>query len=66
MALVAAVAVFVCVRLWVFFWGFVGRGMLSAAVAGNVFASPSVDAILSAIRCVTCPGAPGCLVIVKN
>ncbi|RYF51749.1 MAG: dihydroxyacetone kinase subunit L [Cytophagaceae bacterium] len=33
--------------------GYVGKGMLTAAVAGPVFTSPSVDAILSAIRTVT-------------
>lgn len=44
--------------------GFVGAGMLSAAVCGGVFASPSVDSILAAIRTVT--GARGCLLIVKN
>ncbi len=44
--------------------GFVGEGMLTAVVCGEVFASPSVDAVLSAICAVT--GAPGCLLIVKN
>lgn len=44
--------------------GFVGRGMLTAAVCGDVFASPSVDAILTAILAVT--GPLGCLLIVKN
>ena len=44
--------------------GYVGRGMLSAAVAGEVFTSPSPDAVLAAIRAVT--GAPGALLIVKN
>ncbi|MCF3640833.1 dihydroxyacetone kinase subunit DhaK [Rhizobium sp. TRM95111] len=44
--------------------GFVGRGMLTAAVSGEIFASPSVDAVLTAIRAVT--GAPGCLLVVKN
>lgn len=44
--------------------GFVGRGMLTAAVCGDVFASPSVDAVLHAIINVT--GAAGCLLIVKN
>ncbi len=43
---------------------FVGRGMLSAAVCGEVFASPSVDAVLAAILAVT--GDAGCLLIVKN
>lgn len=44
--------------------GYVGRGMLTAAVAGPVFTSPSVDAILAAIRQVT--GPAGSLLIVKN
>jgi len=44
--------------------GFVGRGMLTAAVCGDVFASPSVDAVLAGIMAVT--GEPGCLLIVKN
>lgn len=30
--------------------GYVGRGMLSAAVLGNVFASPTTSQILCAIR----------------
>nr|MBX2824351.1 dihydroxyacetone kinase subunit DhaK [Gammaproteobacteria bacterium] len=33
--------------------GFVGRGMLNAAVCGEVFASPSVDAVLAGILAVT-------------
>ncbi|MEN9895302.1 MAG: dihydroxyacetone kinase DhaK [Pseudomonadota bacterium] len=44
--------------------GFVGSGMLTAAVSGEIFASPSVDAVLTAIRTVT--GSAGCLLIVKN
>ncbi len=44
--------------------GFVGRGMLTAAVCGDLFASPGVDAILNAIVAVT--GDRGCLLIVKN
>ncbi|OWO93328.1 dihydroxyacetone kinase [Rhizobium esperanzae] len=44
--------------------GFVGRGMLTAAVSGEIFASPSVDAVLTAIRAVT--GPKGALLIVKN
>lgn len=44
--------------------GFIGDGMLSAAVLGNVFASPSVSTILAALR--TCGGARGALLIVKN
>lgn len=44
--------------------GFVGRGMLTAAVCGEVFASPSVDAVLAGILAVT--GDAGCLLIVKN
>lgn len=44
--------------------GFVGDGMLSCAVCGNVFASPSVSSILTAIR--LCAGPKGVLVIIKN
>ncbi|WP_298968970.1 dihydroxyacetone kinase subunit DhaK [uncultured Roseobacter sp.] len=44
--------------------GFVGDGMLTAAVCGEVFASPSVDAVLAGILAVT--GEAGCLLIVKN
>ena len=44
--------------------GFVGPGMLTAAVCGEVFASPSVDAVLAGILAVT--GEAGCLLIVKN
>lgn len=44
--------------------GFVGPGMLTAAVCGEVFASPSVEAVLAGILEVT--GDAGCLLIVKN
>ncbi|SFK70257.1 dihydroxyacetone kinase subunit DhaL [Geodermatophilus ruber] len=44
--------------------GYVGAGMLTAAVAGEVFTSPSVDAVLAAIRTVASPA--GVLLIVKN
>ncbi len=44
--------------------GFVGPGLLTAAVCGEVFASPSVEAVLAAILAVTGPN--GCLLIVKN
>ena len=44
--------------------GFVGKGMITAAVCGDVFASPSVEAVLNAILYVT--GEAGCLLIVKN
>lgn len=44
--------------------GLVGQGMLTAAVCGDVFASPSVDAVLAAILAVT--GPAGCLLIIKN
>ncbi|RVV97536.1 dihydroxyacetone kinase subunit DhaK [Mesobaculum littorinae] len=44
--------------------GYVGPGLLTAAVAGDVFASPSTDAVLTAIRSVAGPG--GVLLIVKN
>ncbi|XHF20932.1 dihydroxyacetone kinase subunit DhaL [Corallococcus interemptor] len=44
--------------------GYVGTGMLHAAVAGDVFTSPSSDAVLAAIRAVA--GTAGALLIVKN
>lgn len=44
--------------------GFVGEGLLDAAVCGDIFASPTVDAVLAAILAVT--GPAGCLLIVKN
>lgn len=44
--------------------GFVGEGMLTAAVAGEVFTSPSTDAVLAAIR--ASAGPKGALLIVKN
>lgn len=44
--------------------GFVGDGMLTAAVCGEIFASPSVEAVLAAIVAVT--GDAGCLLIVKS
>ncbi|KAJ9552934.1 hypothetical protein OSB04_016979 [Centaurea solstitialis] len=44
--------------------GFVGDGMLTAAICGDVFASPPVASILAGIRAVT--GPMGCLLIVKN
>lgn len=44
--------------------GFVGQGMLTAAVCGDVFSSPGVDAVLAGILAVT--GTAGCLLIVKN
>ena len=44
--------------------GYVGAGMLHAAVAGDVFTSPSTDAVLAAIRAAA--GPAGALLIVKN
>lgn len=44
--------------------GYVGAGMLSAAVAGDVFTSPSTDAVVAALRATT--GPAGALLIVKN
>lgn len=43
---------------------FVGAGMLTAAVSGEIFASPSVPAVFAAIMGVT--GPAGCLLVVKN
>jgi len=44
--------------------GYIGAGMLSAAVSGAVFTSPDTDAILAAIRAVA--GQRGALLVVKN
>lgn len=44
--------------------GYVGRGMLAAAVAGDVFTSPSTDAVLAGIRAAA--GPAGAVLIVKN
>ena len=44
--------------------GYVGGGMLAAAIAGDVFTSPSVDAVLAAIQAVG--GPRGAVLIVKN
>lgn len=44
--------------------GYVGQGMLTAAVIGAVFTSPSVDAVEAAIRAVA--GPAGVLLIIKN
>ena len=46
------------------FGGFVGKGMLTAAVCGDIFASPSVDAVLAGILAVT--GPAGCLLVLMN
>uniref|UniRef100_A0A8D0CP93 Triokinase/FMN cyclase n=1 Tax=Sander lucioperca TaxID=283035 RepID=A0A8D0CP93_SANLU len=46
--------------------GYLGAGMLSAAVAGGVFASPPPASILAAILCLHHAGASGVLLIVKN
>ena len=44
--------------------GYVGAGMLTAAVCGEVFTSPSTDAVLAAIR--ASAGPNGALLVVKN
>jgi dihydroxyacetone kinase len=44
--------------------GYIGAGMLSAAVAGEVFTSPSSDSVFAAIR--TVAAKPGALLVVKN
>lgn len=51
--------------------GWIGHGMLSGAVCGGIFASPSVAAILAAIRAASAAVSShshkaGCLLIVKN
>jgi dihydroxyacetone kinase len=44
--------------------GYVGAGMLTVAVAGDVFTSPRTDAVLAGIKAAA--GPAGALVIVKN
>jgi dihydroxyacetone kinase len=44
--------------------GYVGAGMLSAAVLGEIFTSPSSDSVFAAIKAVA--GTPGALLVVKN
>ena len=44
--------------------GYVGKGMLGAAVAGNVFASPSADQVLQGIMKVN--QGKGVLLVIKN
>ena len=44
--------------------GYIGAGMLTAAVLGEVFTSPSVGSVYAAIKAVA--GPPGVLLIVKN
>ena len=44
--------------------GYIGEGMLSAGVAGEVFTSPDADSIFAAIKVVA--GKPGALLVVKN
>ena len=44
--------------------GYIGFGMLSAAVVGEVFTSPSSDSVLAAIKAAA--GEPGALLVVKN
>ncbi|KDO35094.1 hypothetical protein SPRG_01160 [Saprolegnia parasitica CBS 223.65] len=44
--------------------GYIGDGMLTGVICGDVFASPTTKQVLEAIRLVT--GPHGCLLIVKN
>ncbi len=44
--------------------GYVGEGMLSAAVLGEVFTSPSSDSVFAAIKAVS--GKKGAVLVVKN
>ncbi|MGV3487150.1 MAG: dihydroxyacetone kinase subunit DhaK [Tuberibacillus sp.] len=44
--------------------GYVGRGMLSAAVSGEVFTSPTPDQVYEAIKAVD--GGEGVLLVIKN
>ena len=43
--------------------GLVGDGLLAAAAAGDMFASPSAEAVLAALRTVTGPAGALCLVL---
>lgn len=44
--------------------GYVGAGMLTAAVCGDIFTSPPANSVLAGIRAVT--GCQGCLLVVTN
>jgi len=44
--------------------GYIGAGMLSAGVFGEVFTSPDTDSIFDAIK--TVAGKPGAILVVKN
>lgn len=44
--------------------GWIGKGMLSGAICGGIFASPSVSAVLAAVRAAST--GQGVLLIVKN
>ncbi|MBR0172467.1 MAG: dihydroxyacetone kinase subunit DhaK [Lachnospiraceae bacterium] len=44
--------------------GYVGKGMLDAAVAGNVFASPSPDRVIEGIK--AADSGAGVLMVIKN
>jgi len=44
--------------------GYIGAGMLSAGVAGDIFTSPDTDSVVAAIKAVA--GKPGALLVVKN
>lgn len=44
--------------------GYVGKGMLSAAVCGEIFTSPTPDMILNAIT--ACNSQKGTLLVIKN
>lgn len=44
--------------------GYVGQGLLAGAISGDVFTSPSVDAVLAGIR--SAAGPAGAVLIVKN
>ncbi|XP_014061867.1 triokinase/FMN cyclase [Salmo salar] len=46
--------------------GYIGSGMLSAAVAGGVFASPPPASVLAAILSLRDAGVSGVLLVVKN
>ena len=46
--------------------GWIGNGMLAGAICGGIFASPSVAAILAAVRAAAVGNDKGVLLVIKN
>lgn len=46
--------------------GWIGDGMLSGAICGGIFASPSVASVLASIRAAAANSSSGVLLVVKN